>query len=390
MSEPRVAIVGAGIGGLTLALALRRHGIAAEVYEQALELQEVGAAVGLTANGTRLLERLGLGAGLEANGTMPAALVYRNWLDGRRIAEYRGAAEYVAQFGARMYGVHRAVFQRLLLDAVGDGVVRMAHQLTGIERAGGELRLEFADGASATADVLVGADGVHSTVRRWLTGGEHTARYSGTSAFRGLVPLDRLPALPEPDAIQFWMGPGAHLLHYRLGGEVNFLAVVEGPSRWHEPAWVVDVEPGANVAAFEGWHPAVTELVGGSTMHQRWALFAHEPLRHWVRDGVALLGDAAHAMLPHHGQGANQTIEDAVALADCLAAAEPRIALRRYERLRRARTRMVQHCSRQASPSLHLPDGPAARLRDSELAEPVEAFAWIHGYDVQRETGRVS
>ncbi len=233
---------------------------------------------------------------------------------------------------------------------------------------------------SSTATAATAA---HSRVREWVTGGDEP-RYSETSGFRGLVPVERLPQLPDPEALQFWAGPGAHLLHYPVSGGrlINFLAVVEGPERWTAPAWMETAAPGAHLAAFDGWHPAVTEMIGAVPQSPRWGLFARRPLAHWNRGPVVLLGDAAHAMLPHHGQGANQTIEDADVLAAELAGTSDVIAaVRRYAARRRARTRQVQLVSWAASAALHLPDGPAARRRDADLARLPERMAWIHGYD---------
>ena len=179
--------------------------------------------------------------------------------------------------------------------------------------------LEFANGRVERADIVVGADGVRSTVRRWVTGADD-AVYSGTSAFRGIVPIENLPSLPDPHAIQFWMGPDAHLLHYAIGGNgesVNFFAVVETPKIWLHPGSVADVHEELPVASFRGWHPAVTEMIRAAASPISWALFTVRPLLRWHRDRVVILGDAAHGMLPHHGQGANTSIEDAFALARC-------------------------------------------------------------------------
>ncbi|GAB2963703.1 FAD-dependent monooxygenase [Amycolatopsis acidiphila] len=384
----RVAIVGAGIGGLTLALALRQHGIEAQVFEQAPELREVGAAVALSANGTRLLERLGLREELAAHAATPTELIYRHWRDGGRLAAHPVGSWYRERFGYPFYGIHRVDFQRVLGTAWGFDQVRTACRVRGVVERPEGVRLELPDGPSDPADVVVGADGAHSTVRQWLTGAAD-AVYSGTSGFRGLVPTARLGMLPDPQAIQFWVGPGGHLLHYPIGsGEViNFLAVVEGPAHWTAPNWVLPTAPAENLAAFAEWHPAVRTMIAEGAQPQRWALFSHPPLNHWSRGRVVLLGDAAHAMLPHHGQGANQTIEDAVTLADCLAEARPgelEAALRRYEALRRTRTRQVARSSWVTSGLLHLPDGPAARQRDRDLADLPANFGWIHDFDAQR------
>ncbi len=206
------------------------------------------------------------------------------------------------------------------------------------------------------------------------------------------MPADRLPALPDPQAIQFWMGPNAHLLHYAIGGageDVNFLAVVEGPAAWpHGDKWQAEIGPGEAVAAFAGWHPAVVEMVGAVEHTARWGLFVARPLPRWRRGRAVLLGDAAHAMLPHHGQGANTTIEDAITLAELLAdAAAPDDldpVLDRYGALRRARTRKIQRSSWATNRLLHLPDGPALAERDEGVSRFPERFGWIHEFDALR------
>ncbi|WP_254897389.1 FAD-dependent monooxygenase [Amycolatopsis sp. Hca4] len=380
MDRPDIAVIGAGIGGLTLGLALRRHGIRARIYEQAPELGEVGAAVALAANGTRILRELGLGSALEATSAVPTELVYRHWSDARRVAAHPVGRWYEDRFGAPFWGVHRAHLQRALSQAWGTGDLHLGKELVSLRREGDTSALTFADGSTATAGLVVGADGIRSRVRGAIT--DAAPVYSGTSGFRGLVTRDAVPDLPDPDAVQFWMGPDAHLLHYATGEFINFLAVVEGPDRWEAPGGVAPAPDGTLAGIFRDWHPAIRTMVGAVPQGPRWGLFALPPLDRWSADGVVLLGDAAHAMLPHHGQGANQTIEDAAVLAGCLHRCDDvQVALRHYERLRRCRTRQVQRSSWVTSPLLHLPDGDAAANRDRRLHHLVDDFSWIHAYE---------
>jgi salicylate hydroxylase len=383
----RIGIVGAGIGGLTLALALRQRGLAAEVYEQASELREIGAAVGLTANGTRELERLGCLDAIAAFSTEPSELIWREWREGRRIAAFpiaQGGA-YRTRFGAPFIGIHRADLQRVLGAAHGLDRLHLGHRLVSIKEWNRVVQLHFANGNSAEVDILVGADGQRSIVRRYVVG-EERAAYSGTSGFRGIVPVRVLPSLPDPHALQFWMGPKAHLLHYPIGpsgSDINFLAVVEGPSSWTEENWVAPVTHDEAIAAFKGWHPAVVEMICAVVHNFRWGLFAVRPLQTWQRGRVVLLGDAAHGMLPHHGQGANLTIEDAITLAELLNTCgfeEFDDAMQRYQTLRRVRTRIVQRSARATNTLLHLPD-EAIDGRAATLARVPERFGWIHGFD---------
>jgi len=343
----RIVIVGAGIGGLTLALLLRRRGLVAEVVEQAPELREAGAAIVLASNATRVLAQLGLGGDLARLSTEPTAVIHRDGRDGHPVSVHPMGRWYWRIFGAPFYGLHRIDLQQLLAGAWGPGHLHLGCRVEALEERGGAVRVRCGSGATFDADLVVGADGVHSHVRSWVAGGREPV-YSQTSGFRGLVPAGRLPSLPDPGALQFWMGPGAHLLHYPIAGGrlINFLAVVEGPRQWTAPAWMEAAAPGSHLEAFTGWDPA------------------------------------AHAMLPHQGQGANQAIEDAAVLAAELGGAtDIPAALRCYRDRRQARTRKVQAASWAASAALHLPDGPAAQRRDGYLARLPGHLAWIHGHD---------
>jgi salicylate hydroxylase len=383
----RIGIVGAGIGGLTLALALRQRGLTADVYEQAAELREIGAAVALTANGTRELERLGCLEAIAALSTEPSEIIWRGWRDDKRIASFPIAKSgaYRARFGAPYFGIHRSDLQRVLGAAHGLDRLHLDHRLIAVSESNNVVKLNFADGKSAEVDVLIGADGQHSLVRKYVVGEERVA-YSRTSGFRGIVPVRNLPSLPDPRAVQFWMGPNAHLLHFALGpsgSDVNFLAVVEGPSCWTHDNWVAPIAHNVALAAFDGWHPAVVEMISAVSHNLRWGLFQVRPLQTWRRGRVVLLGDAAHGMLPHHGQGANVSIEDAITLAELLRTYhidEFDEAMIRYQKLRRLRTRTVQRSAYATNTVLHLADEDVEG-RASYLARVPERFGWIHAFD---------
>lgn len=383
----RVVVAGAGIGGLTLGIALARAGVAVDLYERADELREVGAAVALSANGTRLLYRLGVGEALDAMSTQPTELIYRDGRTGTRIAAHAGAAAYRERFGAPYWGVHRVDLQQTLAaaftEAAGDEHLHLGRTVTAVDPEAGALTLD--DGTEVVGDVVVGADGVHSTVRDAVAGPGSGPVYSGTSAFRGLVPVDALPSLPDPHAIQFWAGPGAHLLHYALGRDdetVNFFAVLCGPATWE--GGNRKVAEGELLDAFAGWHPAVTEMLAAVPQSPRWPLLSQSPLTRWTRGRVALIGDACHAMLPHHGQGANQSIEDAVALADLLLAHDPATALATYPGRRRARTRAIAASAWDTGTLLHLADDhPRIAERDKRFAGYLPDNDWVHDHDVR-------
>lgn len=378
-----VAVIGAGIGGLTLALSLHRLGIRAQVFERTDQLREVGAAVALAANGSRILDRLGVAADLEPHATPPTEFVFRHWANGSRMSSFPLGEHYRSRYGGPFWGIHRADLQQALVTRwTNEGVLHLGHELTELHEDSDGVRLSFANGVRVRARLAVGADGVHSVVRRLID--ETVPVYTATSGFRGLVPISDLPTLPDPEAIQLWPGPGAHLLHYPVGDRMNFLAVIEGPERWDASSWAAQAPDGELAAGFAQWHPAVVEMVTALQQSPQWALLTLPPLRRWSVGRITLLGDAAHAMLPHHGQGANQTIEDAAVLARYLAEGgldDYENVLRRYERSRRARTRLVQHCSRIASDLLHLPDGPGIEQRNDRMAELDRQVSWIHGHD---------
>ncbi len=391
MSDLKVAVVGGGIGGLVLALALRERGISFELYEQADELREIGAAVGLSANGTRELRRLGLGDQVEAVSFVASALVIRRWDTGQVIVDYPMGRDgaYEATFGAPWYGAHRVALLDVLADRLGGEGLNLGRRCVAVEEGQGGAEVHFADGASASADVVVGADGVHSVIRPHVAD-EVRCMFSGTVGYRGLVAVPDMPSLPDPTPLQFWAGPGRHLLHYAIDGgrTVNFLAVVRVPE-WRNEAWMEECAVSDAVDAFAGWHPAVTEMIGATNVGARWALHDLAPLGGWHTDRVVLMGDAAHAMMPHQGQGANQTIEDAIVLADCLtgvdAASDLAPALNRYTDRRRKRTIAVQWLSRRTADLMHLPDGSQTAQRDASFADLYSDLAWIHSYDAHTD-----
>jgi salicylate hydroxylase len=387
----RLAIVGAGIGGLTLAIALRQHGIAVEIYEQTAELREVGAAVALSANATRFFEQFGLSARLAPRWSEVAALIYRDGRTGRLIGQHAVGADYHRRFGAPYVGIHRADLQVVLSAAAGLDCIHLNKRLVDIDDSGAHVVLRFDDGSTATADLVIGADGARSFVRRWMLGYDD-ALYSGCSGFRGIVPTEKLPSLPDPTALQFWMGPGGHLLHYPMGnGHINFLLVERHPTPWPHRDWMTSASEGEQLRHFAGWYPAVVEMITAKPISNRWGLFHRPPLGRWTRGRVTLLGDAAHQLAPHHGQGANQSVEDAIVLAQCLRDAGSdalTAALERYEHLRRGRTRKVQYASISTADVLHLPDGENADRRNARLASfdgALHHLGWIHEFDASTQ-----
>jgi salicylate hydroxylase len=389
--ERRIAIIGAGIGGLTLAIALRQHAVRVDIYEQTSELREVGAAVALSANATRFFEQFGLTPLLASRWFEVSALIYRDGRSGRLIGKHDVGAAYRQRFGGPFVGIHRADLQAILSAAVGLERIQLRKRLIDIDDAGPRATLQFDDGSTSEADLVVGADGARSLVRHWMLGYDD-ALYSGCSGFRGIVPIDKVPGLPDPAALQFWMGPGGHLLHYPMGNNyINFLLVERHPTPWPERDWMMPAAEGEQLRHFARWHPAVVEMITANPISNRWGLFHRPPLGRWTKGRVTLLGDAAHQLAPHHGQGANQSVEDAVVLAACLRQAGSRplaAALERYERLRRGRTRKVQYASISVADVLHLPDGENADRRNARLgsfAGALHHLGWIHEFDASTQ-----
>lgn len=390
----RIAVVGGGIGGLTFAIAMRHHGIDVDIYEQADELREVGAAIALAANASRFYyDHWGMGEELDEAGFEISALIYRDGKTGREIGRHAAGQTYRDRYGAPFFGIHRAELQRILSTKVGMERIHLGKRLANINDSGESVVLHFQDGSKAEADIVVGADGVRSAVRNLMLGYEDYL-YAGYTAFRGIVPIDEMPSMPDPTAVQYWMGESGHCLHYPIGGarkgDVNFFLVERTPTTWPVKQGIAHAADGEQLRLFKDWHPALLEMIGSNTLktvNERWGMVYRMSLGRWSKGRVTLLGDAAHALVPHHGQGANQSVEDAVVLADCIAAAgSPSIAetFERYERLRRGRARKVVYASVTAGDMYHLPPGENRDQRDARLASH-EAMAhhldWIHGFD---------
>jgi salicylate hydroxylase len=379
-ARPRVLIVGGGIGGLFAANALIAHGLEVSVYEQAPALGEVGAGVYLTPNAVRQLERVGLGPAVEKWGARvgPKSHYFRH--DGAPIAPVQVAD---ATGWNAAFGMHRADLVDFLAAALPAGVVRCGHRAVGFEPAGEVARVRFANGASAEAPVVVGADGIHSELRPHVFP-PSTPVFHGTVAYRGLVNRERLPDWPM-ERWQMWAGPSKHFLVFpvRHGEMVNYVGFVPADREMKE-SWSAAGDPDVLRREFEGWDPRIGFVLGQVEKCFRWALYDREPLPTWSKGRLTLLGDAAHPMLPHLGQGANQSIEDGMALATILArvdnAAVP-AALLEYERLRRERVAQVQLGARQHGLRVDSAYADLAQ-RDAELAAHAEFRKQLYSYDV--------
>lgn len=389
----RIAIVGGGLGGLAAALFLRKAGLDATVYEQSSALREVGAGIVIAPNMVRPLGRLGLADPLEKFAVrLEAAWEFRNWKDGRVLFVQPMGDECERLYGAHCYVAHRADLLSLLRDALPARQLQLDHRCVDVAQDETDARLTFMNRAgqkaTVTVDVVIGADGIHSAVRP-LIAPKIEARFSGLCAFRCLVPAENAPAMALRPVQSLWLGPGRHFVHYPISGGrlVNVVAIVPAGD-WRDESWMADGEISDLAKEFDGWDARVHQLIVSASSTKRWAMYDRAPLAQWSAGRIALLGDAAHAMLPFFAQGAAQALEDAEVLADCLRNSDVRSvpqALQRYEEIRRPRASQVQLMSRGREVRNHLPDGPEQQARDAEFAngDPLRQSAWLYGHDPQ-------
>ena len=383
----RIVVIGGGIGGLSAALHLLQAGFDVQVYEQAPRIGEIGAGIQISPNASRLLIRLGLKPALDKVGVRPQAFHQRRWDDGRTLQRAPLGAEVEMAFGAPYYHFHRGDLAELLGAALPKERVHVGHKLVDLEQKGERVVARFEHGASTEADLLVGADGIHSRVRHLLFGPEKP-RFTGCVAWRGLVPAERVRHLDIEVAGHNWMGPEAHVVHYWVGAGrfMNVVCITEHGT-WTQESWTDKGDVAEVLARYEGWHPMVRGLIEAFAETFIWALHDRAPLPRWSDGRVTLLGDACHPMLPMMAQGAAQSIEDGAALAALLKAMPDDLpaALARYEQVRKPRATRLQEASATNRKRFHLPDGSEQQERDEALAasgdRSIANIGWLYSHD---------
>jgi len=379
-------MIGGGLGGLAAALSLHRAGFAVDVFEQAPELNEVGGGINMGPNAARILYRLGLGEGLDRDAVRPLSAHVRRWDDGRTLQKAVLNPISSELYGAPHLTVHRADLQRITASGLPQERIHLGHRLIGLEDRGGAVEARFANGNRIEADILIGADGIHSTVRALLFG-EAEPVFAGCVAYRGLVPAERIADLGLERGNQSWLGPGGHLVHYFVSGGrlLNFVGWTEHDN-WNREDWTDRATIERALTAFEGWHPQVRRIISAADTCFIWALFDRDPLPRWSAGRVTLLGDACHPMYPFMAQGAAQAIEDGACLAALLANRGDLVeTLRRYEQIRLPRVTRLQEMSRANKHRYHMPDGVEQRARDAAMVanreRAPETMQWLFGFD---------
>lgn len=395
----KVLIVGGGIGGLTAALCCHHFGHEVVVFEQAAEISDVGAGIQIPPNAMKVFAALGVGDEIAKNAFRPAAIEARMGESGREIFNIPLAGRAVERWGAPYLHIHRADYIEALREALmarAPDALMLGAEASGYSQNSEGVNLTLKDGRSFTGDVLIGADGIRSKIREAMLGADKPI-FTGNVAWRVVVPTAALgEQTPHPTAC-VWMGRGRHGVTYRLrGGELtNFVGVVERDD-WRGESWSEAGEVSEALSDFNDWHPAITSILKAAKPGSlyRWALFDRAPLDKWTEGRAALLGDAAHPMLPFLAQGAAMAVEDSWALADELSKVGRPVetSLIAYQERRAPRTTRAQKGSRANMKTFH------KRSKLSQLtaygpmwlagrAAPMivhQRMDWLYGYDVTR------
>jgi salicylate hydroxylase/6-hydroxynicotinate 3-monooxygenase len=372
MARPlSIAIVGAGMGGLATAASLRRIGMEVRVYEQAAQFARIGAGIQIGCNAMKVLRELGLEPRLRANSFYPRSWNNRDWRTGEVKFDMIFGEHAEKKFGAPYLLAHRGDLHAALASTVPDESIRLDHKLVGLDETADGARLSFANGETATADAVIGADGVHSQVRQILYGAS-PVNFTGRIAYRTTYPAALLDGQKIGDCTKWW-GEDRHVVIYYVKpdrSEVYFVTSQPEPA-FRIESWSAKGDVRELRRAFEGFHPEVTKVLAACPDVHKWAIVDRDALPRWTERNVTLLGDACHPMTPYMAQGAAMAIEDAAVLSRCLEGVDRdgvANAFRRFEATRRARTTRVQDTSRTNT-----------WLKDKTDAD------WVYAYDGWRE-----
>ena len=394
MTTRTVAVAGAGIGGLTAALALIDKGFDVTVFEQSNELREVGAGVQLGPNAMRVYRALGMEQTIAGFSFVPEAHVVRAGKTGAAIATTQMKGVYETQYGIGYHAMLRADLQNALAARLNAGVLQFGKKCTSADTRSDGVTLHFDDNSTFACDVVIGADGIHSALREQLLG-KDSPRFTGTVAYRGVADASKLPAGLLTNDVTVYIGPHASFVYYyiRRGELVNWVALAEDSS-WQQESWSAEAGAAEALRLYDGWDPVVETLVTSTDRCYKWALFDRDPLPKWVNGRIALLGDAAHPMMPYLAQGGCMAIEDGYVLASELAKSRdnPERALRGYQSARLPRASRVQLMSRKVArvnqaPSLWARLARNTRMAVQKMLNPAQhayKIEWIYGYDVTR------
>jgi salicylate hydroxylase len=387
-----VLIIGAGIGGLAAALALLRRGIDVEIHEQATELREVGAGVQISPNGSRVLEALGVLETVRRTACETQGKEVRLWNTGQTWKLFDLGGEAVRRYGFPYFTVYRVDLHNTLIDAVralDPAAIRLGRRCVAVEAAPSGAVARFADGSESVGRALVGADGIHSAVRNSLFG-EVESQYADLMAWRGVIPMARVPEHLRRPVGTNWVGPGGHVIHYPLrnGELMNFVGYLERDA-WVAESWNVRGSVAECARDFAGWHDDIQALIASIEAPFKWGMVRRPPLERWSRGPITLLGDACHAMFPFLAQGAVMALEDGLVLGRALErfAGDDPGALAAYERARQARAYRVVDGSAQNVARFHNPvlgdpvEGPGYIEREWASQRVSERYDWIFDYD---------
>src|SRR3954464_7672599 len=388
----RMVIVGGGLAGLAAANALARFGIAAEVFETAPALGEIGAAVNVAPNATRALIAIGLGEKIAAVGTCSPGIYTRNMQTGEFI-EFNDRRKNAERFGAPYYSFHRADLLNALASGLDHRLIHLDHRLVGVEERSDGVTLAFANGAKVEAEFVIGADGVRSLIRQALYGADNPT-YTGQMVWRALLNGPDVPKeVLEPTGHIQWVGPGCHLLAYYIRGtkQVN-IVTQEDTDKWVEEGWSTRGDPDEMRLSFPNPEPHLKELLSIVTECSKWGLFTRPLTQNWGRGRIQLIGDAAHAMLPNAGQGACQAFEDAYVLGRWLeASADPIEAFAGFRRVRIPRVHGVQRLSISNARFKHMRDNTVQKEAIDAGKGSVHGNSdWVWGYDPVNEWNKES